>query len=455
MLSLQPWLQAAALLVAYGLFTLWCYRQPLRRWLHRQRTTSTLVAYASETGQAARLARQLQQQLQQQGDQVSCLPLNQLSAGHLQQVRQLLLVVSTSGDGDAPDNGRLFLPRIVRTTPAPHWPHLQFAVLALGDRQYPHFCAFGQHLQQQLQQRGAQPLFAPVLTDNLDAQALQHWQQQLQHSGVLLQATQPEPVAEPISTYALSLSKRQWLNPGSPGAGLYELEFQCEPLPHWQAGDIARLHCGSQIREYSIASLPEEGCLRLLVREQHQPDGTPGLGSGRLCHGLDIGDRADFSIRSNPAFHAPDPDRPLILIGNGTGLAGLRAHLRQRELTGSPHNWLIYGERSPAHDRPWHYQLSEWLHSGHLHHLDLAFSRHTEQHWPDHLQGRCQHGYVQQVVQQHGHDLRQWLENGAVIYLCGSRAGMGQGVEEALTAVLGEQGLQRLMEQGRYCRDVY
>ena len=55
------------------------------------------------------------------------------------------------------------------------------------------------------------------------------------------------------------------------------------------------------------------------------PDGDLGLGSGWLTHVARLGDEIDLRLRSNRNFHAPDDDRPMILIGNGTGLAGLRA----------------------------------------------------------------------------------------------------------------------------------
>jgi sulfite reductase (NADPH) flavoprotein alpha-component len=51
-------------------------------------------------------------------------------------------------------------------------------------------------------------------------------------------------------------------------------------------------------------------------------------------------------IRANRSFHGPEAATPLILIGNGTGLAGLRAHWKAR--AGRPHGgtWLMFGERT-------------------------------------------------------------------------------------------------------------
>ena len=240
---------------------------------------------------------------------------------------------------------------------------------------------------------------------------------------------------------------------------MFHIRLQTSSVLRWQAGDIARIHIGTDIREYTIANAcsgrGEPAELHLLVREQHYPDGRPGLGSGFLCHDLEPGSTALVSVRSNPAFHAPQPERPLILIGNGTGLAGLRAHLEERAQRGSSHNWLIFGERSPAHDRPWHAELQQWLEQGHLHQLDLAFSRHDPgQPWPA-APGRLHHGYVQTVLQQQAAELRHWIEQGAAVYLCGSREGMATGVEHTLRQLLGDEHLQALSAAGRYRRDVY
>jgi sulfite reductase (NADPH) flavoprotein alpha-component len=42
-----------------------------------------------------------------------------------------------------------------------------------------------------------------------------------------------------------------------------------------------------------------------------------------------------------------------------------------------------------------------------------------------------------------------------VIYICGSLQGMASGVDLALHDILGAEEVERLIEQGRYRRDVY
>jgi sulfite reductase (NADPH) flavoprotein alpha-component len=51
--------------------------------------------------------------------------------------------------------------------------------------------------------------------------------------------------------------------------------------------------------------------------------------------------------------------------------------------------------------------------------------------------------------------LREWLAEGAAIYVCGSLEGMAAGVDRVLHEVLGEAAVAELVEQGRYRRDVY
>ena len=65
----------------------------------------------------------------------------------------------------------------------------------------------------------------------------------------------------------------------------------------------------------------------------------------------------------------------MILVGNGTGLAGLRAHLRARAAVGAGPNWLLFGERNAAYDFHHQAELEGWHRQGTLQRLDVAFSR--------------------------------------------------------------------------------
>ena len=202
-----------------------------------------------------------------------------------------------------------------------------------------------------------------------------------------------------------------------------------EPLPH---------------REYSIASLPADGRLELLVRQMFRPDGRLGLGSAWLTRDARPGEPIAVRVRANPGFHPPADDRPLILIGNGTGIAGLRALLRARIAAGHRRNWLLFGERTRDHDAYFGDEIVAAQAQSWLAHVDYAFSR-----------DQAERVYVQQRLREQAARLREWVADGAAIYVCGSLQGMAPGVEAVLVEVLGAEMLEQLADTGRYRRDVY
>ncbi|MBV8249848.1 MAG: nitric oxide synthase, partial [Comamonas sp.] len=200
-----------------------------------------------------------------------------------------------------------------------------------------------------------------------------------------------------------------------------------------------------QPRDYSIASVTAEGSLQLLVRQSTREDGSPGLASDWLCRGMEIGAALPLTLRAHSSFRLGDnAERPLMLIGNGSGLAGLLSHIKARVQQGRGDQWLIFGERSPQHDALCAEQLQAWRQQGQLERLDLAWSRQA--------QGPR---YVQDLLRSHADEVKRWVERGAAVYVCGSRSGMGQGVHLALQAILGQAKLEELLAVGRYRRDVY
>src|SRR5690606_37850832 len=103
-----------------------------------------------------------------------------------------------------------------------------------------------------------------------------------------------EAVTEADGFEPWTLKARTCLNPDSSAAGLYQIDFTADSLD-WQAGDLAEIRTpDGHRRDYSIASLPEEGTLRLYVREVIKDDGMRGVGSGLLTIGVAEGDRIDM-----------------------------------------------------------------------------------------------------------------------------------------------------------------
>ena len=72
----------------------------------------------------------------------------------------------------------------------------------------------------------------------------------------------------------------------------------------------------------------------------------------------------------------PEDDQDLIMIGPGTGIAPFRAFLSERESAGaSGRNWLFYGDQHFTTDFLYQTELQQWMESGILNSLDVAFSR--------------------------------------------------------------------------------
>jgi sulfite reductase (NADPH) flavoprotein alpha-component len=458
-----------------------------------------LVAYASQTGFARELAERTADNLRGAGLAVKLRGMEQVDAALLAQADRALFVASTTGEGDPPDPALAFVRGVMSQSFA--LDHMQYAVLALGDREYTNFCGFGHELDNWLRQHGARPLFDMVEIDNAEESALRHWQHHIgQISGVTDQPDWTTPHYE-----SWTLIKRTLLNPGSTGGGVFHLSIAApaETPRQWVAGDIAeigpcqspqavralldatgldhashvdikgglqalgdvlsRSHLptpgevdglGAQAlaetlkplphREYSIASLPADGTLELAVRRMLRPDGSPGIGSGWLCDHAIPGGEIALRLRSNSNFHAPEAHRPMILIGNGTGIAGLRAHLKARVAANAPRNWLLFGERNAERDFFFGNELLGWQAQGFIERLDLAFSRDQEQRI-----------YVQHALQQAAGTLRQWVADGAAIYVCGSLAGMAPAVDVVLRFALGDATIEDMLANGRYRRDVY
>lgn len=457
--------------------------------------TPWLITYASQTGVAEQLAWRTATRLQEAHQPVQVRPVQQLTESDFKNSPQILFVLSTYGTGEAPDLASNFEKKFLKSSMV--LDHLNYAILALGSKEYPDsYCAFGHRVDLWLKQSGAHALFDVIEVDNAHPDDIQKWNTALASATKLeLQSMNIEKIFD-----EWRLSKRELLNPNSQGASAYNLEFTTTNDSIWQAGDIAEIQPGNSparvkaflekhqlsaqtyvesvesklaqalwnrdlstdvepfanpehlleqlavlpTREYSIASIPSQQVLRLTVRQQFDQNGQLGLGSGWLTEHLSVGEPVALRIRTNPSFHLIDDNRPIVCIGNGTGIAGLMSLLHARIRHDYTENWLIFGERQQACDFFYENTIRAWQSTGMLKRLDLVFSR-------DQTQKR----YVQDILRDHAQILKQWIDADAVIYVCGSIEGMASGVDQALTDILGETQLDALRAQGRYRRDVY
>jgi sulfite reductase (NADPH) flavoprotein alpha-component len=112
------------------------------------------ILFGSQTGNAEGLARRIAKQAGKQGFAPTVFEMGQYPRSNLASEQSLLIVTSTYGDGEPPDNARLFWD-FVSSKQAPALPNVNFSVLALGDSNYPKFCECGKNFDQQLEVLGA------------------------------------------------------------------------------------------------------------------------------------------------------------------------------------------------------------------------------------------------------------------------------------------------------------
>ncbi len=214
------------------------------------------------------------------------------------------------------------------------------------------------------------------------------------------------------------------------------------------------------LRTYSIASSRREvgEAAHLLigaVRYESFGRSRKGVASGHVADQLKKGQRLRVKLRPNRHFALPAPDRDIIMIGPGTGVAPFRAFVQERRATGAGgRSWLFFGDRHFSHDFLYQLEWQDALKDGSLTRMDLAFSRDT----PEKL-------YVQHRMWEQRRDLVDWLGNGAYFYVCGDAKTMAKDVRatlvrayadvKALSMEAAEQAVNDLDREQRYLQDTY
>lgn len=532
------------------------------------------ILYASQTGNAQKLAEKFGDQLQQIGLEVSVSSMSDYKTNALKKAQYLLIVASTHGEGEPPDNAIAFH-SFLHGKRAPKLDHVQYAVLALGDSSYEYFCQTGKDFDIQLEKLGAKRLVDRVDCDVDYAEQAQKWfeavkeklhseftqftpseqeaaatvlqeeteysrknpfvaeiiekinlngqgsnketihlELSLENSGIAFEpgdclAIIPinnqnlvnslisalgfeantkvdvdgiavtleeallktfeitlltKPLMKKIAEYTENkdfhalIENQETLKQFINGRDLLDVVEQFGPFK-WDAQHF--INCLRKIpaRQYSISSsllaYPEEAHVTIGV-VRYEVDGRERLGvcSTYVADQLEVGDQVQVYVQKNPNFKLPDDDTPIIMIGPGTGVAPFRAFIQEREERGaSGENWLFFGDQHFVTDFLYQREWLNWLKSGVLTKLDVAFSRDQEEKV-----------YVQHKMLKRAKELYAWLEKGAAVYVCGDK-NMAKDVQETLLQIIQQEGnnseedaleyLEELRKQKRYQRDVY
>lgn len=537
------------------------------------------ILYGSQTGNSQGLAEEFSEKLARDGLKINLFSMSNFKLNTLKKIENLLIIVSTHGEGEPPDNAIPFY-EFLLSHRAPKLEKLNFSVLSLGDSSYEFFCQTGKEIDQRLLELGANQLcprvdcdldFDELATDwfnRIEAklneqrnQATPQVEQSVNHSTISNQPiySRKNPFQAEIleninlngrgsnkETRHLVLSIEGANFHFEPGdcLGIYpenppELVDQLiekmnwdkeEPVPINKQGDLLPLRdalisefeitvltkpllqkmaaftTDSRLEErlksdqelsaylygrdlldlvedfspwqveasefvkvlrkiparlYSIASSlranPEEIHLTIgTVRYHAHGRDRMGVCSYECAENKQIGEHLSVYIQQNDNFKLPaDPKTPLIMIGPGTGVAPFRAFLEEREeLNCEGETWLFFGDQHYVTDFLYQIEWQQWLDNGTLTRIDLAFSRDSEEKI-----------YVQHRMIENSNAIYEWINKGAVIYVCGDEKHMATDVHQTLITILEQEGgisqleaeeyLMEMQKEKRYQRDVY
>jgi len=216
-----------------------------------------------------------------------------------------------------------------------------------------------------------------------------------------------------------------------------------------------------QPRLYSIASslkaFPEQVHFAIAtVRYESHGRKREGVASTYVADRIDQSTPVPMFVHVAKGFRLPEEnDKPIIMVGPGTGIAPFRAYLQERKATGATgKNWLFFGEQRSKSDFFYREEFETLQKGGVLTRFDTAFSR-----------DQAHKVYVQHRLFEHGKDVYAWLEEGAHFFVCGDEARMAKDVDVALHQIIEKEGgltpegaaayVETLRKEKRYKRDVY
>ncbi len=216
------------------------------------------------------------------------------------------------------------------------------------------------------------------------------------------------------------------------------------------------------IRLYSISSSqkahPEEVHLTVAtVKYTSHGRERGGVASTFLAERITPETTIPVFVNHGKGFRLPEPEEetPIIMVGPGTGIAPFRAFVEERKATAAKGKaWLFFGEVSSATCFFYKDEFDAYLADGTLTKLTTAWSR-----------DQAEKIYVQHKMLENSAEIFAWLEQGAIVYVCGDAARMAVDVDKALHTIIEKEGgktpeeavayMTAFKDAKRYRRDVY
>ncbi len=410
------------------------------------------IIYATDTGNTKKISSDLSAHLKKLGIKIKLKAIETYQAADLAKEKFVIFLTSTHGEGDPPEVAESFYETVMEQELK--LDKLNVAVLGLGDTNYKFYNQTAKDFHKRFTELGAKELVELSIYDLDYEDYLDEWFAKVTNALTLSGAKQTIAAApakkKKSNKYQGEIINNILLNDVGSNKKTYHVEIAAEDL-EYQPGDALGIKIGNNSpRLYSIASSLEqtEDEVHLTVAKveykNEQGEQVTGLCSGYLAE-VKVGDKIDFYISKNNKFRLPDANKDIIMVGPGTGIAPFRAFMAERDAQAAVgKNWLFFGDQHARTDFLYQAEWQEYIASGLLTKIDLAFSRDQEEKI-----------YVQHRIKENAAEVKSWLENGAYFYVCGDKEHMAKDVENTLIEILGEEQLKALEEEGRYLKDVY
>lgn len=203
-----------------------------------QPTDDITILYGSHSGNSEFIAKEAQKHLKKNGLSATAGDLLKYDFNKLAGEKSVIIIISTHGEGDPPDSALKFYKNLFAEN-APRLTHLQYAVCALGDSSYEHFCRIGKDIDKRLEALGAIRFQQRVDCDVEFHQAASGWVSEVLHK--FKGTTESAPVQINTETlhalYPAVLKKRQLLNEGSEDETYHIVLGVEDPGFRYQPGD--------------------------------------------------------------------------------------------------------------------------------------------------------------------------------------------------------------------------
>jgi sulfite reductase alpha subunit-like flavoprotein len=126
--------------------------------------SDSLILYATKSGNAKHVAEQARRYFKRNGLKPGIANISGIKPEKLGEIENLLVVISTDGEGEPPPTAKRFF-REINSAGMDDLPRLNYAVCALGDSSYPFFCEAGRRIDLRLRELNARPLYPRVECD--------------------------------------------------------------------------------------------------------------------------------------------------------------------------------------------------------------------------------------------------------------------------------------------------